>query len=258
MVESGTIGSGQCGLSGGDYKLVHQSSGIDVASYHDYGNDNSPMPGDQYNGLQVRLNQMKALNKPLIVGEVGMKAQNNISNCMTLAHRVTLMNNKMAAQFPAGVDAFIPWDWMPSAPQQCIYETITASDPLMTLLHNYPLLNNTSSLTNTTLSNPSDTLPPTTVFTDLPLQVTIGEPDQASIVQSGQTINLTAAVSGNDSATKVSFYVNSVLICSSFGQPYACTWTVPQSGTQQYQITAIATDSSGNTAKSNMVSITGH
>ena len=77
LVSSGVIGGGQCGAQFEDYKYLHSSPGIDVASYHDYDNDDSPMPGDQWNGLQKRLDQMALINKPLIIGEVGMKAMDN-------------------------------------------------------------------------------------------------------------------------------------------------------------------------------------
>lgn len=254
LIESGILGSGQCGTSGGDYQFVHATSGVDVASYHDYGADNSPMPGDQYNGLQVRLNQMKKDNKPLIIGEVGMKAHNNITNCMTLSHRVTLMNNKMNAQFPAGIDAFLPWDWMPQNTNQCIYETITYNDPLMSLLYNYPLLGNTPA--GTTLQNTIDTISSSAQFSDLPLQVAVLEPEVNMQLNPGQTINLTAAISGNNNGSIVSFYENNSFVCSSSGTPFACSWTIPFGINMQYTIIAKAVDSYGNTAISLPVAIT--
>lgn len=142
LVESGLIGNGQCGASGTDYLLVHESAGIDVASYHDYGSDTTPIPGDQWNGLQTRLDQMKLLGKPLIVGEVGMQAQDNVAGCMTVAQRSANMQAKMVAQFRAGVAAFLPWDWMPTAGSGCNYETIAPGDPLLALLHSFPLIGN--------------------------------------------------------------------------------------------------------------------
>ena len=51
LVEAGLLGSGQCGAVWSDYSYVGASPGIDVLSYHDYGAPNTPIPGDQWNGL---------------------------------------------------------------------------------------------------------------------------------------------------------------------------------------------------------------
>lgn len=93
LVESGVIGGNQCSLAGTDSLLVHASPGIDVISYHDYG-DASPMPAN----LQYRLDQARQLNKPLITGEVGW-----LNDC-------PLMVSKSAAQLAAGVSGFLPWN----------------------------------------------------------------------------------------------------------------------------------------------------
>lgn len=133
LVESGVIGSGQCGAAGPDYLYVHESPGIDVGSYHDY-SDTTAMPGDQWNGLQVRLQQLASIGKPLIVGEVGIKANSGAPGCLSFQQRADAMRAKMSAQFSAGVAAFLPWDWMPSAGSGCVYETIAPGDPIMSLL----------------------------------------------------------------------------------------------------------------------------
>jgi mannan endo-1,4-beta-mannosidase len=138
LVSSGVIGSGQCGASGANYQYVHESQGIDVASYHDYGRDDSPMPGDQFNGLQRRINQAKTLNKPIFIGEAGIRAQNNLSGCISFSQRRDKMKAKMDAQFAAGVAGFLPWNWEPRNNGSCGY-AFTTSDPLLTLLHDYPL-----------------------------------------------------------------------------------------------------------------------
>jgi hypothetical protein len=137
LIGSGVLGSGQCGTSWNDYQYVHESPGIDVASYHDYGADTVAVPGDQWNGLQVRLNQMSAVGKPLVVGEVGMKAQQNLSGCMAPSDRSARIGAKMTGQFSAGVSGFLLWDWMPSNSGGCVYEDITAADPLLGVLRNY-------------------------------------------------------------------------------------------------------------------------
>jgi hypothetical protein len=94
LVESGLLGTGQCGISGPDFVVAQDTPNIDVVSYHDYG-DASPVPGL----LALRLQQAQQLNKPLIVGEVGF-----LSDCAT-------MQTKLPAQFAAGVAGFMPWNW---------------------------------------------------------------------------------------------------------------------------------------------------
>jgi hypothetical protein len=138
LIGSGTLGSGQCGTSGVDYQYVHESPGLDVASYHDYGADAVAVPGDRWNGLQVRLNETRAAGKPLVVGEVGMKAQHNLAGCMAPLERSERIRAKITGQFSAGVSGFLLWEWMPSNDGGCIYEDIAAGDPLLSLLHDYP------------------------------------------------------------------------------------------------------------------------
>lgn len=138
LVSSGLIGSGQCGASGSDYQTVNAVSGIDVASYHDYGSDTVPIPGDQYNGLQVRINQMASINKPLMVGEVGVKANGDASVCTTsLDTRTSEMQNKLVAQFQQNIVGFMPWGWVPNpSTAGCSYD-IGPGDPLLSMLQSH-------------------------------------------------------------------------------------------------------------------------
>ncbi len=138
LIESGVIGTGQCGSDNGNYTYIHQSPSIDVASYHDYNDDTSPMPGDQWNGLAVRLSQMKSIGKPLIIGEVGMVAFQGGGGCMTLDQRRDAMKAKMDAMFPAGIAGFIPWSRSPDLDTSCNYD-IGNTDPLVTLVNAYRL-----------------------------------------------------------------------------------------------------------------------
>ncbi len=133
LVGSGLIGSGQCGAGGADYETLHQSPGLDVASYHDYGHDDSPIPGDQWNGLQRRIDQMARIAKPLIVGEVGITAADGVSGCNTTAVRRDKLKAKADAQFRAGVDAFIPWVWSKTTRTSCDYD-IKPGDLTLALL----------------------------------------------------------------------------------------------------------------------------
>ncbi len=138
LIGSGVIGSGQCGSQGDSYRTVHASPGIDVASYHDYMRDDEPMPGDIWNGLKVRLDQTAALNKPLIVGEAGVLASDSAGGCVTSTQRRDKFRSKLDAQFPAGIDGFLPWAEEYSTPAACAYG-IVDTDPTAAMLHDYPL-----------------------------------------------------------------------------------------------------------------------
>ena len=69
---SARSGGGQCGARAAEYEDCTRSPTIDLCEYHDY-QPTAPMPGDQCNGLQVRLDQCATLDKPLFVGETGIK-----------------------------------------------------------------------------------------------------------------------------------------------------------------------------------------
>jgi hypothetical protein len=107
LVSLGTIGGGQCGTQGAEYEFVHDLSTIDLCEYHDYGSPNAPMPGDQWNGLQVRVDQCNALGKPLFVGETGILRQETPS----LQARANAFRAKFVAQFAAGIDGQLVWAW---------------------------------------------------------------------------------------------------------------------------------------------------
>ncbi len=127
-VESGMLGSGQCGTSGGDYEYVSASPGIDVLSYHDY--YGTPLlGGDQWNGIGVRLQQAAALNKPIIAGEMGILA-GTTQGCLTPAARNAIFQAKERAQIQAGVSGVLAWNWVPSAQTNCSYD-VDPTDPML-------------------------------------------------------------------------------------------------------------------------------
>lgn len=82
VIWDGRDGGGQCGSAGTDYQTVAASPGIDVLEYHDYEEGRS-LPGDQFSGLQRRIDQARAVDKPLVVAELGMKA----GSCLPLQQR---------------------------------------------------------------------------------------------------------------------------------------------------------------------------
>jgi hypothetical protein len=73
LVSLGTIGEGQCGTAGDNYRHVHAGS-VDICTLHDYNHAAQALPGDPFNGFQVRFDQCNGLNKPVVVDEAGIVA----------------------------------------------------------------------------------------------------------------------------------------------------------------------------------------
>jgi hypothetical protein len=122
LVEAGFLGGGQCGTAGSDYENVGASPGIDVLSVHDYFGA-LPLGGDRWNGVAARLTQARAVDKPIISGEVGIKAGIDQSGCVSLQQRALDMSAKMTAQFAAGASAFLVWDWLTDPLGPCSLNT---------------------------------------------------------------------------------------------------------------------------------------
>ena len=140
LFESGQQGVGQCGqqnqgcsspqwtsCSTLHYAYVDASPGVDVTSYHDYEHDGEPIPGY----LQESLAQAGMNGKPLIVGEMGMKAHDNLGGCMSLGSRAGNVAAKLAAQFGAGVQGVLVWDFVPGVPRSTCDYDMTAGDPVL-------------------------------------------------------------------------------------------------------------------------------
>ncbi|HLN41647.1 MAG TPA: hypothetical protein VK215_04290 [Acidimicrobiales bacterium] len=125
LVEEGLLGSGQCGAVWTDYTYVGASPGIDVLSYHDYGDPATAIPGDQWNGLGARLNRAASLGKPLIIGEEGINAG---SSCLSNSQRASDFAANIHAQISAGSSGVLLWDWVPSVEATCVYD-IAPDDP---------------------------------------------------------------------------------------------------------------------------------
>ena len=86
LVEEGTVGGGQCGTAGADYRYVSASPGINVLSYHDYYSGPELLGRDWWNGLDVRLAQADGIGKPIIGGEMGVDAGRG-AGCTGLGRR---------------------------------------------------------------------------------------------------------------------------------------------------------------------------
>lgn len=137
LVESGLIGSGQCGTAGQDYQFVSASPGIDVLSVHDYGSDTVGLPGDQWNGEGQRVQQATAVNKPIIVGEMGIEALDG-GSCASRSRRAQLVTGKLQGAIGAGMRGVLVWNWGPTINPGCTYD-VGNGDPTMDVLRTFPL-----------------------------------------------------------------------------------------------------------------------
>lgn len=127
LIYAGFAGGGQCGTQGDEFRKVSASPGIDVVEYHDYLRDS--LPGDQFNGLGVRLRQAAELGKPLLVAEIGEEA----GSCGSLADRRAHLDAKFVAQRAAGTAGALIWAFVPDPrPDQCTFDVGT-DDPLWSL-----------------------------------------------------------------------------------------------------------------------------
>ena len=88
------------------------------------------MPGDAFNGLQVRLDQCAAIDKPLVVGEAGVRP---IDVGGTLADRAAAIRAKLLRQVPAGVEGWLGWAWIKDGSTLDNYD-IGPGDPMLGVL----------------------------------------------------------------------------------------------------------------------------
>ncbi|HEY7283377.1 MAG TPA: fibronectin type III domain-containing protein [Actinomycetota bacterium] len=107
LVSLGTIGSGQCGTQGDDYQTVMSIPTLDLCEYHDY-TPGALIPGDQFNGLQRRIDQCDTIDKPLLVGELGIRPT-DVGG--TPQARANVVSGKLCAQLTAGVAGDLLWSW---------------------------------------------------------------------------------------------------------------------------------------------------
>lgn len=135
-VESGLVGSGQCGTSGADFQFVAGSPGLDVLTVHDYYPADDSLGGDQWNGIAVRIAQAAAVGKPLIAGEVGVQA-GTAPGCPSLSDREQDFSDRISRQAALGVQAFLFWNWEPApSGDPCTFDLL-AGDPSLALAHQF-------------------------------------------------------------------------------------------------------------------------
>jgi hypothetical protein len=126
LVGTGALSDEQCGWAGGGELRIDQAAGVDVASYHDYGNPNEAMPAQ----LGQAIADAKQADKPLVVGEVGIAAGNGCP--VSLAERAAEMSAKLTAAMAAGAAGWLPWTFGEGT-KSCDYY-ILPGDPVLGVL----------------------------------------------------------------------------------------------------------------------------
>lgn len=96
----------------------------------------------------------------------------------------------------------------------------------------------TFTATSTASPSPADTTAPT---------VAITSPADGATV-SGHWINITASATDNVAVASVKFYVDGALLGTDTTSPYAVSWNVHKASAGAHTLTAVATDTSANTA----------
>lgn len=139
-VSSGLIASGQCGTEGGDAAFVQASDGISVTSVHDYYGGSTSLPGAGTNGERARLAEANRLNKPLMVGEIGILAGFGGGRCASPQLRASEFAAKITGDLAAGVVGAFVWSWVPPPRQAGCSFDVPPDDPYMAwLLHPGPV-----------------------------------------------------------------------------------------------------------------------
>jgi hypothetical protein len=131
IIWSGRAGGGQCGTQGDEYQMVSASPGLDVLEVHDY-HPLESLPGDRFDGLQRRIAQARAVNKPLVIAEMNLFA----GSCLSLTQRARQLNDVVSAQRAAGTAGVLFWSFVPDPrPTECTYD-VGPTDPLMNQIGN--------------------------------------------------------------------------------------------------------------------------
>lgn len=108
LLVMGVIGTGQCGANGEQYADLLASPGLDVATYHDYGAPDDPLPI----GLEERLQLSRRVGKPLLVEETGITGGDG-PGCRPGRQRALLLEAKANAARRAGAVGLLPWTLQP-------------------------------------------------------------------------------------------------------------------------------------------------
>jgi len=135
LVSLGTMGGGQPGTQGSDYRWIHSIPSIDILEFHDYNEETASFPAD----LEQRVEDALALKKPLFVGEAGIKSNCSDPDCLSPDQRAALFDAKMTAAFDNGVSGYMIWSYRNAVEPPTEY-IFTLTDPLAAIVQNFASL----------------------------------------------------------------------------------------------------------------------
>ena len=136
LVESGTLAEYTPGTA--DYAYVHSGPDIDVASLHEYDYDPAH-PLSRH--LPKTLSRMYTINKPMIIGEVGIVAGPGCG--VSLEERNRALMEKADGYFLSGVAGVMLWNYTPTPADDCslsirgTYPATGQPDPLVAAVRTY-------------------------------------------------------------------------------------------------------------------------
>jgi mannan endo-1,4-beta-mannosidase len=131
LVESGSMAEYAPGSS--DFGLLHSGPDIDVGSLHEY---DYPLTISHH--LPPTLTPLYALDKPLIIGEMGIAS--GPACPVSLTARADAFKRKLDAYFQSGVAGALIWNYTPNPGTDCGYSVRgTPQDPAIVTIAGYVL-----------------------------------------------------------------------------------------------------------------------
>jgi len=132
LVSFGTLGSNQNGMN--MYRQIHSSQAIDLLEYHDYDYD---CCGVLYPPLlDTRIADAAALNKPIFVGEAGIRT--GCTGCISLSERSQIFDNKIRDFFGKEGSGYLIWSYRDREFNQSTDAFgFNQSDPLSSVIKRY-------------------------------------------------------------------------------------------------------------------------
>lgn len=133
LISLGTIGSGQAGTQGDDYRRLHDISTIDLVEAHDYGSEREVWPSSISDNFAVA----RAVAKPFFIGEAGIAAPSP-NYAFSYAERAQLFEAKLTAAFSQhDTSGYLVWSFYDLLADNWQGWDFGPTDPLAGVLANF-------------------------------------------------------------------------------------------------------------------------
>lgn len=152
LVSTGSWAEWAYGSTNANFQLIHSGPNIDIGTLHEYDYDYQNSRTIVSGHYQPCLDAMNALNKVLVIGEMGILA--NASNCLsTFQVRADAMKQKFDAYMQGASGALI-WNWNLETADVGCNNNVKPSDPLIAVVHDYVIPGSTPPSGNLALNKP--------------------------------------------------------------------------------------------------------